>query len=519
MKFSYGVGKMIRCQSILKYKSYQEYAKDEVARISREISPVQSVAPQKGTLRDLAIDGDGIAFINTLEKWLQSGVDVEPNDWALYAKICVDEGEPARLLATAQKLDCGVWQIGRFRTYLFIAALMAHEYAMARRLAAETLSGYATNKRFLLRIVGESYLLQDAEITKAAISQLISHFRQELSRSELIYLYNTALYDVGESFFWGIAEPNSIRKKDQNTLIFQSNVARRRDDYLGQVRYYNALLDRYGLTRVVLIDENQPLSVVNVRAESPSGPLHGPLVTVLMSSFNSSATIISALEALTYQSYRNLEILVADDCSTDDTVEKVRRYADERDDRVRVYQMNVNGGTYRARNYGLANATGTYFTCLDSDDWAHPQRIATLVEFLETSPSHIAARSHLLRLSVTNGFKPHVAGYIHEDMSSLLFRREEVIEKVGYYRPVRTGADSEFIERLSVAFGAEAMGVISKPLLLADWTESSLSGSPITGITRGGTMSSGRLRFRSEFRREHRAGRLHVPLDDRAMEG
>ena len=50
-------------------------------------------------------------------------------------------------------------------------------------------------------------------------------------------------------------------------------------------------------------------------------------------------------------------------------------------------RQRVNGGTYRARDTALAQARGTWFTTLDSDDWLHPQTVATLVRTVEADPA------------------------------------------------------------------------------------------------------------------------------------
>jgi hypothetical protein len=215
--------------------------------------------------------------------------------------------------------------------------------------------------------------------------------------------------------------------------------------------------------------------------------------------------VLPALDSLSRQSYRDLEVLVVDDCSTDDTVAAVQRYAQETDSRVRLIRMDRNGGTYAARNRALAEARGTYFTCNDADDWSHPQKIAALVDELE-SGTKIAVQSRLIRLNPEIGIKPKRSGYIHDDLSSTLFRREEVIDRIGYYEPVRFGADSEYVARVSLAFGESALKTVPKPLLVAHWANTTLSSGPGTGISDGGIFYPQRAAYRHGYRRRHARG-------------
>src|SRR5690606_4608729 len=151
-------------------------------------------------------------------------------------------------------------------------------------------------------------------------------------------------------------------------------------------------------------DAERPLSVGNVRAAEPLPAIEGPTVSVAMSCFNAAMTLAPAMESVLAQSYRSIELLVVDDCSTDDSVAIAEQIA-ARDDRVRVVRMDRNGGTYAARNRALELATGEFFVCNDADDFAHPQRIEHLVAALAGRPEAIAARAQLYRLNEVFGIK------------------------------------------------------------------------------------------------------------------
>jgi glycosyltransferase involved in cell wall biosynthesis len=90
------------------------------------------------------------------------------------------------------------------------------------------------------------------------------------------------------------------------------------------------------------------------------------------------------------QTLRDIEILVADDCSTDDGAALAQRLAD-RDDRIRVIHLPRNGGKPRAMNIMVAQASGTWIAVLDADDAYHPQRLERLVGEAEAHGVAMAA--------------------------------------------------------------------------------------------------------------------------------
>src|SRR5687767_14224700 len=91
-----------------------------------------------------------------------------------------------------------------------------------------------------------------------------------------------------------------------------------------------------------------------------------PLVSIIMPAYNSAAFISDAIESALAQTVTDFELLIADDGSTDETLEVARRWA-RVDSRVRV-STAPNGGTASARNRAMSKAHGAYFALLDSDD-------------------------------------------------------------------------------------------------------------------------------------------------------
>jgi len=110
-----------------------------------------------------------------------------------------------------------------------------------------------------------------------------------------------------------------------------------------------------------------------------------PLVSVLMTAFNRERFISEAVESVLNQRYKNLELIIVDDCSTDKTVEIAKQF-ELSDSRVKVYINKINLGDYPNRNKAASYATGKYLKYLDSDDVMYPYCLEVMVNAMETFP-------------------------------------------------------------------------------------------------------------------------------------
>jgi glycosyltransferase involved in cell wall biosynthesis len=114
-------------------------------------------------------------------------------------------------------------------------------------------------------------------------------------------------------------------------------------------------------------------------------------VTVVMPSFNRSALVTQALDSVRNQTARPFEILVVDDASTDDTVQRVEAWRDQTGFPVRIERLAKNGGVASARNRAMQLATTRYIAFLDSDDEHLPETLAKLVGALEETPGAVVS--------------------------------------------------------------------------------------------------------------------------------
>lgn len=110
-----------------------------------------------------------------------------------------------------------------------------------------------------------------------------------------------------------------------------------------------------------------------------------PLVSVLMAAYNSEKYIRVAIESVLNSTYRNLELIITDDRSTDNTLEIAREY-EILDQRVKVILNNKNYGDYPNRNQSAKYAKGKYLKYVDHDDYIYPYGIEQLVYYMEQFP-------------------------------------------------------------------------------------------------------------------------------------
>ena len=303
--------------------------------------------------------------------------------------------------------------------------------------------------------------------------------------------------------------------------ILSSHIAHIQKHYDLSLIALNRAITLYGATPLKVDDTKSPLKFETVSSpQSIRRSVRGPLTSVMMTSFNSEKTIEYALRSLMAQTYADLEIIVIDDCSTDNTQKIVQSLILE-DNRIRFIPLDTNGGTYVAKNQGLKNAKGQYITCQDSDDWAHPQKIERMVSTLENDKALMAVSVYHVRYDPKRGFQSR-SGYVRPDASSMMYRKKEVTERLGFYDSVRVGADSEFQYRFDRVFGKSAFKRLPELLSLVLWSEASLSGGGKFAIDDdAGVFSPHRNAYRRAFCHwQEKAESLYIPfpITDRHFE-
>ena len=106
------------------------------------------------------------------------------------------------------------------------------------------------------------------------------------------------------------------------------------------------------------------------------------LVSIITPSYNSAKFIAETIQSVQNQTYKNWEMIIVDDGSSDET-ESVVLSIIQNDNRIQFYKLTQNSGPAVARNTGIEKAKGNYIAFLDSDDLWKPQKLEKQLLFME----------------------------------------------------------------------------------------------------------------------------------------
>lgn len=121
------------------------------------------------------------------------------------------------------------------------------------------------------------------------------------------------------------------------------------------------------------------------------------MISVIIPVYNVEKYLDQCVQSVIEQSYRDLEIILVDDGSTDSSPEKCDAW-EERDSRIKTFHK-ANGGLSDARNFGLDIACGDYITFVDSDDWIHSSMLETMLKEI------IANRADICSCGIINYYE------------------------------------------------------------------------------------------------------------------
>lgn len=111
-------------------------------------------------------------------------------------------------------------------------------------------------------------------------------------------------------------------------------------------------------------------------------------ISVIIPTYNREGLVGRAIKSVLSQTYKDVEVIVVDDASTDDTETEVKKIES---DRLRYIKLNKNGGACRARNFGINEAKGDYIAFLDSDDIWNPDKLEKQMKYLLSKNAEVVA--------------------------------------------------------------------------------------------------------------------------------
>lgn len=118
-----------------------------------------------------------------------------------------------------------------------------------------------------------------------------------------------------------------------------------------------------------------------------------PLVSIITPNYNASKYIAATVESVLNQTYSNWELLIIDDCSTDNSVEIIKTFQ-KKDERIKLIELTQNVGPAVVRNKGISEAQGCYLTFIDSDDIWLTNFIEISIRKVKNSTGFVFASYH-----------------------------------------------------------------------------------------------------------------------------
>ena len=119
----------------------------------------------------------------------------------------------------------------------------------------------------------------------------------------------------------------------------------------------------------------------------------GDLVSIIMPSYNTAKFIGETINSVLAQSYANWELIIVDDCSTDNTDDVVNQYL--ADERIRYIKNDTNSGAAVSRNRALQEANGKWIAFLDSDDLWEPDKLQKQISFMRDNSYHFSYTNYI----------------------------------------------------------------------------------------------------------------------------
>lgn len=187
---------------------------------------------------------------------------------------------------------------------------------------------------------------------------------------------------------------------------------------------------------------------------------NSPLVSVLITSYNRAAFIAEAIESVLCQTYKNFEIIVSDNCSTDETMTVLERYRNHPN--IRIHRNDRNIGQFPNRNMCASLARGKYLKYVDSDDLMYPWGLELLVNMMEQFPEagwglcslvQVVEKPYPFMLSPRQAYQHHYKGFgIFNKAPLSAIIKKEIFDKVDGFEDISMAGDFDMWQKLSLDF-------------------------------------------------------------------
>lgn len=198
-------------------------------------------------------------------------------------------------------------------------------------------------------------------------------------------------------------------------------------------------------------------------------------VSIIIPTYNCEKTIDRTIQSILNQTYTCLEIIIINDCSTDNTSNILNKY--HKIENIHIIHNHKNYGKFVSVNIGIQKSIGKYITIVDADDYLHIDKISHQIITFNLFENTVAVFHNILISNLDGSTKIRNHAEI-----SVMFKKKDILETIGYFDSNRYGSDTEFKERLIKYFDKNRIIMINKILYFAQKRMFSLTTNPHTGI-------------------------------------
>jgi len=170
-----------------------------------------------------------------------------------------------------------------------------------------------------------------------------------------------------------------------------------------------------------------------------------PDVSVIITNFNYEKYILRAIRSCINQNYVNHEVIVVDDCSTDNSLEAIECFKNK----VRVISTDVNSGVAEASNLGVKHARGQFFIRVDADDYVNSDMCYIMKTYLEANHDASCVSCDYLVVDDCENIIERKYAETQNISCGILYRRDLFLRMGGYNNKMRHREEEELRKRLS----------------------------------------------------------------------
>lgn len=240
---------------------------------------------------------------------------------------------------------------------------------------------------------------------------------------------------------------NLLRKKFSESLFFVRIFNYNNETYVwNDLKIYIKIQENFINLKNIDVFVKTTIRLFKNEIEKKYANMNSSLLSVIIPNHNNELTIKNTVDSILNNKYKNFEIIIIDDCSTDKSVEIIRKnYGNN--PKIKLYINNKNYGTFYGRNKGILLSNGYYVANVDGDDTIHPNKFVFEISELEKENKnglkYWGYGTNFTRLFYVNNPKNIVKKtIINNNVLFTCYRK--LFNYMGYYNEARYGADPEY---------------------------------------------------------------------------